>query len=317
MKIERIDTYVLNAPLGPERFYWSQRCADERTSLLVRIVTDAGLVGWGESGVSMPVEHAAAFVHDVAAPRILGQDARATEPLWHDLYSFSRDFGRKGTPIDALSGIDIALWDIRGKEAGRPIFALMGGAFRERIRSYATGLYYRGEDVCDVASAIAQVRDEARGYRARGFSAIKAKVGLLPVREDSKRMEALRDEVGDDFLLMADANHAYNFHSAVRMGQALEALDFFWFEEPLVPEDIQGCAALRQKLSIPIATGECEYTRYGMLDLLRAGAADILQPDICACGGLSEGQKILALPITPPSVCTPGVAGSLSPLRCS
>lgn len=295
MRIDRIETFVLKAPLGAERFYWSQNCATERASLLVRISTDSGLVGWGEAGVSMPVEHAAAYIHDIAASRVLGRNALETEPLWHELYAYSRDYGRKSTPIDALSGIDIALWDIRGKEAGRPVYALMGGAFRDTVRSYATGLYYRGDDVRDVASAIAQVRDEARGYADRGFTAIKGKVGLLPIRDDIKRMEAVRDEVGDDFLLMTDANHAYNFHSAVRMGHALEALNFHWFEEPLVPEDIEGCAELRRKLSIPIATGECEYTRYGMLELLKAGAADILQPDISACGGLSEGQKIIAL----------------------
>lgn len=295
MRIDRIETFVLKAPLGEERFYSSQGSFAERVSLLVRVTTDSGVAGWGESGVSMPVEHVAACIHDVLAPRLLGRNPLQTEPIWNELYCMSRDYGRKGTLIDALSGLDVALWDIRGKDVGQPVHALMGGAFRDRVRSYATGLYYRGEDVRNVADQVARVRDEAQEYVSRGFTAIKGKIGLLSIRDDIKRMEAVRDEVGDDFLLMTDANHAYNFHSAVRMGKALEALEFHWFEEPLVPEDVEGCAALRRKLSIPIATGECEYTRHGMLELLKAGAADILQPDISACGGLSEGQKILAL----------------------
>ena len=295
MEIDRIETFVLKAPLGTERFYYSQCAVGERASLLVRVTADSGLAGWGECGVAMPVEHAAACVHDLFAPRVLGRDPLATEPLWHDLYSFCRAFGRKSTPIDALSGIDVALWDIRGKEAAKPVHALLGGAFRDRVRSYATGLYYRGEDVTDLPSALAQVREEAQGYLDAGFTAIKAKVGLLPIPDDIRRMEALREVVGDGFLLMADANHAYNRHSALRMGHALEALDFYWFEEPLPPEDVRGCAELRRKLSIAIATGECEYTRYGFLELLRRAAADVLQPDLARCGGISEALRIHAL----------------------
>ncbi|NOY82535.1 MAG: mandelate racemase/muconate lactonizing enzyme family protein [Kiritimatiellaeota bacterium] len=302
MRIDRIETFVLKAPLGTERFYSSQGSFHERTSLLVRITTDDGHVGWGESGVSMPVEHVAAYIHDVAALRLLGRDPANTEAIWFELYSSSRDFGRSGTPVDALSGIDVALWDIRGQAAGLPIHALAGGAHRDRVRCYATGLYYRGEDVRDLASAVGQVRDEALGYVARGFTALKGKVGLLPLPQDIKRMEAVREAVGDRFLLMTDANHAYNRHTARRMGQALEALDYYWFEEPLVPEDLEGCAALRRELSIAIATGECEYTRYGYRRLLQADAADIVQADISACGGFSEGLKIHALTA---AFCTP------------
>lgn len=296
MRIRQIDTYMLAAPLeGSERFYSSQAAFGARTSLAVRITTDSGVQGWGESGVSMPVPHVAGYIHDVLAARVLGKDALATEPLWHELYAFSRDFGRKATPIDAMSGIDIALWDVRGKEAGKPVHALMGGAFRERVRAYATGLYYREEDLRDPAGAAERAAAEARGYVDKGFSAVKGKIGLLPFEYDVRRMEAVRNVVGDSFLLMTDANHAYNRPVARRMGRVLEDLGLFWFEEPLVPEDIEGYCELRGHLSIPIAAGECEYTRYGMLDLLRASAVDILQPDISACGGLSEGQKILAL----------------------
>jgi len=295
MKIDRIETFLLKAPLGSQRFYSSQCAFPERKSLLVRVSADSGLTGWGECGQYGPAEHVAAFIHDVLAPRALGRDPLAAEPLWHDLYSFSRDFGRKSAPIEALSGLDVALWDIRGHEAGKPIHALMGGAFRERVRSYATGLYYRGADVEDLPAALDQIRDEAQAFLEMGFTAVKGKIGLLSVESDTKRMEAARSVVGDEFLLMADANHAYNRHTALRMGEALEALGFYWFEEPVAPEDLDGHAALRRKLSIAIATGECEYTRYGFLEILRKQAADILQPDLSAAGGLSEGLRIYAL----------------------
>lgn len=295
MRIASIETFCLKVPLGAERFYYSQSVIGERTCLLVRLTTDTGLAGWGECGVSMPVEHVATYIHDILAPRVLGKDALAPEPLWNELYTFSRDFGRKSTPIDAMSGIDVALWDIRGLHFGVPISTLLGGACRDCVRSYATGLYYRGEDVQNISEAIAILRDEAQRYLDMGFTAIKGKIGLFSVRDDIRRMEVLREVVGDDFLLMTDANHAYNRHTARKVGEALSALDFFWFEEPIVPEDIQGCAELRRQLQVAIATGETEYTRYGFLELLKADAADILQPDISACGGISEVMKIYAM----------------------
>ncbi len=296
MRIDRIESFILKAPLaGGQRFLSSQGAFQQRTSLVVRLSTDDGLQGWGEAGVSMPVEHVQAYLHDVLAARVLGRDPEASEPLWHELYGFARDFGRKGACMAAVSGVDIALWDLRGKAAGRPVHALMGGAYRERVRAYATGLYYREEDLRDVDGAVARVRAEAQQYVAQGFTALKGKIGLLALRDDIRRLETLRETAGDRFLVMADANHAYTFASAVKVGQVLDRLDFHWFEEPLVPEDLPGYAALRRKLVTPLAAGEGECTRYGMLDLLRGEAVDILQPDLALSGGLSEGQKIVTL----------------------
>jgi D-galactarolactone cycloisomerase len=310
MKIDRIETFLLKVPLGKERFYSSQLAFPERSSLLVRLTTDAGIVGWGECGQWGPGEHVATCVHDLFAPRVLGRDPLAGEIIWNDLYTYSRDFGRRGTPIEAISGLDIALWDIRGREAGKPIHALLGGAFRDRVRPYATGLYYRGEDVEDLPSALAQLKDEAQGYVEKGFTAIKGKIGLLSIRDDVRRMETVRQAVGGDVLLMTDANHAYTRNSALKMGKALEALDYHWFEEPVLPEDLEGHAALRRQLSIAIATGECEFTRYGFLEILRHDAADFLQPDLCACGGLSEGMRIYTLATAYNTPLRPHVWGS-------
>ena len=296
MQIDRIETFVLQAPLsGGQRFYSSQAPFSVRNSLIVKITTSDGAIGWGESGVSMPVSHLATYIHEVLAPRLLGVEADQINPIWHDLYGFSRDFGRKGASVDALSGIDIALWDLRGKVLDSSVHALMGGAHRSSVRAYATGLYYHPEDLSDADGAVARIRDEAARFLDSGFSAIKGKVGLLSLENDIRRMTAVREVVGDGFLLMTDANHAYNRHTARRMGETLQDLDYYWFEEPVVPEDIAGCAQLRQQLSIAIAGGECEYSRWGMRDLLEAEAVDILQPDLSACGGLSEGRNILAL----------------------
>jgi D-galactarolactone cycloisomerase len=296
MRIERIETFILKAPLaGGQRFLSSQGIFQQRTSLLVRITTDAGLSGWGEGGVSMPVEHIQTYLHEVLASRLLGRDPEATEPIWHELYGFARDYGRKGACVAAISGVDIALWDLRGRAARRPVHALLGGGFRDRLRAYATGLYFTEADLADPAGAAGRVRDEVQRYVAQGFTAIKGKIGLLSLSDDIRRLEALREAAGDRVLVMADANHAYTFASAVKVGQVMDRLDFHWFEEPLVPEDIHGYAELRRKLATPLAAGEGECTRYGMLELLRADAVDILQPDLALSGGLSEGQKIAAL----------------------
>lgn len=296
MNIDRITTYECKAELDAgERFYSSQGFFQERTSLVIRIDTDDGLTGWGESGVSMPVAHLATYIHEVLAPRVLGRDASETGPIWQDLYTFSRDFGRKGACVDAMSGIDTALWDIKGKAAGKPIHALMGGAFRKRVRAYATGLYYREGDLDDPAGAAERGAEEANAHIGAGFSMLKAKIGLLALKDDIRRLEAVRDAVGPDVILMADANHAYNRVNARHMADALARLECYWFEEPLVPEDIAGMAELRRQVTVPIAAGECEYTRFGMHELLRADAVDLLQPDISACGGLTEVQRIVSL----------------------
>lgn len=295
MKIATIETFLLKAPLGKDRFYWSQRSCPERNSLLVRIRTDAGIEGWGECGQYGPGEPPAAFVNSVLAPRLIGKDPLQISVLWEDMYTSLRDFGRKCAGIEAVSGIDVALWDIAGKHFQKPVYELLGGAFRTKVRAYATGCYYRGEDVRDYRSALPALRDEAKGYVDAGFSALKGKIGLLSIEEDTERVEAIREAVGNDILLMMDANHAYNFHSARRMGKALESLDVLFFEEPVVPEDLDGYARLRQSLDLAIAGGEDEYTRFGFLELFRKGCVDIAQPDVCCAGGLTEVKRIEAL----------------------
>lgn len=295
MKITAVKTFIVRVPLGQERFWSSQYAFPERTSTLVRIEADAGLVGWGEGGQHGPGEPVASCIDSVLAPRIIGDDPREHGRIWEQLYGTTRDFGQKGVYIDAISAIDIALWDLTGQALGEPVHRLLGGAFRDSVTAYATGCYYRGEDYMDTKASIAGLVEEARSYADAGFRILKTKIGLLPVEDDLERMAAVREAVGSKCVLLADANHAYNTPTAIRMGRGLERLDFRWFEEPVTPEDREGYRTVRQALSIPIAGGECEFTRYGFRDLFLGGCVDIAQPDICATGGFSEWLKIRAL----------------------
>jgi D-galactarolactone cycloisomerase len=192
-------------------------------------------------------------------------------------------------PIQALSALDIALWDIAGKVHGQPLYQLLGGAFRERIPVYGYGMML--ERVPDLA---ARFRDESAGLVERGFQAVKMKVGL-GWREDIKLVEAVRQGIGPETRLMVDANHAYTLAEAMPFGRALEDYDVHWFEEPVAPEDRAGYLELRQALDVNIAGGEAEFTRWGFRDLIEGRCVDILQPETCALGGVSEYQKVLAL----------------------
>jgi D-galactarolactone cycloisomerase len=282
MKITNIRAHVLEAPLS-QPFAYSRAWYSRRTSLVVEIETDQGLVGWGEC--YGPARINAAVVRELSG-FLIGQDAMRSEFLWHEIYARYRDHGQKGVIIQGLSGIDIALWDLKGKFLRQPVHRLMGGPIRSTVRAYATGLYRREDG--DPAAYLAE---EAVQYRDQGFSAVKLKVGF-GVEEDVRVTHAVRDAIGPKTALMIDANHAYDSVAAIRLGRQIEDLDIGWFEEPVPPEDVDGHLRVKSALSIPIASGECEFTRYGFRELLERRAVDIVQPDTCAAGGLSECKKI-------------------------
>jgi D-galactarolactone cycloisomerase len=217
---------------------------------------------------------------------LVGADPLRSEFLWHDLYARYRDHGQKGVMIQGLSGIDIALWDLKGKIFGQPIHRLMGGPIRTRVKAYATGLYRRQRE--DTAAYLCE---EAAEACALGFTAIKHKVGF-GVAEDADLTRAIRETIGPKVALMVDANHAYDAVAAIQLGRMIEQYDIGWFEEPVPPEDIDGSLQVKAALTIPIASGECEFTRMGFRPLLERRAVDYVQPDICAAGGLSEAKKI-------------------------
>lgn len=309
MRIDRIETFILRVPLGDKTFYSSQASFPERNSLLVRVTTDGGLVGWGEGGQYGPPGPVASCVNDVFAPMLRGR--RADEPLKiaDELYAFSRDFGQKGAYVEAISAIDIALWDLWGQALGQPVHALLGGAVRGSVKAYATGCYYP-EYFDDHARLLRELEQEAGTYLGQGFDILKMKVGLLSVERDAERLRVVRETVGDDVKLLVDANHAYNVTTAIRMGRALEEHDVLWFEEPVVPENKAGYRRVRDAVTVPVAGGEAEFTRYGFLELFQHECVDIAQPDLCVCGGVSEWQRIQTLASAYGVLVVPHVWGS-------
>ncbi|OSI71056.1 mandelate racemase/muconate lactonizing enzyme family protein [Bradyrhizobium canariense] len=300
MKITGARTHILQAtlsqPLASSRAWY-----DKRTAMLVEIETDQGIVGWGEC--YGPARITAAVVESVV-PWLIGQDPLRTDYLWQMIYAGLRDHGQKGVVIQGLSGIDIALWDIKGKHFGVPVQQLLGGARRTEFVAYATGLLRRKTD-----DQIRSLAEEAAGYVAEGFSAVKLKVGF-GVEEDAVTTRAIREAIGPTAMLMVDANHAYDCVAAIRLGRMIEHHDIGWFEEPVPPEDVAGYLAVRSALSIPIAGGECEFTRFGFRDLFVSRALDIAQPDTCAAGGLSECKKIADMAEAFGVRCNPHVWGT-------
>ncbi|QPF82340.1 mandelate racemase/muconate lactonizing enzyme family protein [Bradyrhizobium genosp. L] len=282
MTIKAIRTHILEAKLS-QPFAYSRAWYDTRTAMLVEIETSDGLVGWGECYGPARIT---ATVVDGIAPWLIGEDPLRTDVIWRQVYSRLRDHGQKGVVIEGLSGIDIALWDLKGKHFGVPVHRLLGGAERTEVQAYATGLYRRKS-----GDPLRYLPEEAAGYVAEGFRAVKLKVGF-GITEDAAVTAAVRAAIGPDVALMVDANHAYDAVAAIRLGRMIEPHDIGWFEEPVPPEDVAGYRAVRAALTIPIAGGECEYTRLGFRDLLASRAIDIIQPDICATGGLSECKKI-------------------------
>ncbi|APG63532.1 mandelate racemase [Sphingorhabdus lutea] len=288
-KIAQIRSHVLQYELDEELGY-SQQYYTKRTAHLIEVITEDGISGWGESFGGNNVALAnKVIVERVIQPMILGMDVLDREVIWHKAYNLLRDHGQKGMPIQALSGIDIALWDLAGKYHNLPVYKLLGGAFRKEIPVYGYGMML--QQVPDLAERFAA---ESAAIVDAGFSAMKMKIGL-GVKEDVKLVEAVRHSIGADIGLMVDANHAYTTREAIPLGREFERLGINWFEEPVAPEDHAGYRALCQALDINIAGGEAEFTSFGFRDLIAGHCVDILQPEVCALGGITEYLKVLAL----------------------
>lgn len=291
MKITKITSHVLQYDL-PDVLGYSQQYYTKRSAHLVEVETDEGITGWGECfGPGNVAIANAGIVEKVIQPLLLGEDPLAREVLWNKVYNLLRDHGQKGMPLQSLSGVDIALWDIAGKVAGLPLSKLLGGNFRDRVSVYGYGMMLRPEPVNEL---VPRFRDEAAAIRDMGFNATKMKIGLGP-KDDVLLATAVRDGVGAEFRFMADANHCYTTSDAFYVGRALEELDAYWFEEPVAPEDLEGYRDLRAGLKVNISGGEAEFTRWGWRALLEARGLDIAQPEVCALGGITEYLKVLAL----------------------
>ena len=291
MKITQIQSHVLQYDL-PEELGYSQQFYARRTAHLVEISTDEGITGWGECFGPGPIAVAnKGIVEGVIAPMILGMDPLDRDVMWHKVYNLMRDHGQKGMPMQALSGVDIALWDIAGKVMGQPLYRLIGGAHRDRVRAYGYGMMLKRESVDD---HVARFRDEAAAILDMGFVATKMKTGLGP-QADLRLCQAVAEGVEGKGLFMVDANHCYTTSDAFYVGRALDEMGAYWFEEPVAPEDLDGYRELRAGLKVNISGGEAEFGRWGWRAILENRGLDIAQPEVCALGGISEYLRVLAL----------------------
>ncbi len=274
-----------------------------RASCIVEISTDEGITGWGECYGPAAVNKT--IIETQYRQRVIGRDPFDVEVVWEDLYNRIKDYGLTGMTIAALSGIDIALWDIIGRAVNKPMHKLIGGAHRTEVTAYATGLYF-----IDMDHLVEEAVEEAREYVEQGFQAIKMKIGLGDPKLDLRRVAEVREAIGPDVKLAVDANHCFTVPQAIRLGRAMEPLDILWFEEPISPEDHDGYVEVTRALDMAVAGGENDFTRWGFRDVIARKAMDIVQPDVCAAGGISECRKIAALASAHGVECVPHAWGS-------
>jgi D-galactarolactone cycloisomerase len=291
VKITQVRAHVLRSALE-QPFAFSQGWVSSRGATLVEVQTDEGVTGWGEALCQglQPPEIAAAAINHALKDLALGHDPLQPEVLWHRMYHHTRDYGQKGAVVGAISGIDIALWDICGKARKEPVATLLGGMFRTKVEAYATGFYRikgKGE--------AARLTKEFETHSANGFRALKIKLGF-GVDDDLEVMRSLKNVLKKQEV-MIDTNHAYGVAEAIRLGRELEDMGWRlrWYEEPVVQEDLDGYAEVRRALATPIAGGENEYTLFGFRNLLASRGLDIAQPDICIAGGFTGCRHIVAL----------------------
>lgn len=256
--------------------------------VLVEVTSDQGTVG--QSYVfAINGDRLRSFdemIAGLADFAVVGSDPYDTEGIWHRLWAEINPTGHKGVTISAMSALDVACWDLVGRSHGLPLHK-MWGACRSSVRTYASsGLW--------LSSSIDELVAEAASFVEQGFTAMKVRLGSQRATEDVARVRAVREAVGPDIDLLADANQKFTPKQAIRLGRMLDGFDLVWFEEPVPAYDLKGHAQVRDALDVPIASGETEYTRYGMQAMIEAGSADVLMPDLQRIGGYSEFHKASA-----------------------
>ena len=285
MKITRVEPYAISIPL-PVPVSDAVRRITHRDHYMVRLHTDTGLTG---DGFSLGYDGSLAMVSLTTAifePILTGAGAFDSEYLWSEMYRQSIQAGRRGAALRAISAIDIALWDLRGKAFGQPVMNLLGVQSR-RLRCYATGGYFR-----DGQTHQELVR-EYMNYFDQGFTAAKLKVGKFSAREDAARLGAIRKAAGDDVEILLDANGGWpDAPTAIAAMRRLEEHRPYWIEEPVRADNLEAMSRIAAALDTPVATGELEATRWAFAELFTRRAADILQPDATVVGGVSEWLKV-------------------------
>ena len=305
MKITRVEATWLQVPIPEDRQHVSDfGRATTFDTALVRVQTDAGITGVGEAKVSAgsPGDYhgVVAIINDEFGPGLVGHDPRNITRIWEHLYSGTRAhyalarghvfpaMSRRGASISAISGIDIALWDILGKSLNAPVWQLLGGRKSECMPAYASGGWANAQ----------QIGAQLEGYVGQGgFKAVKMRVGVFDgsPTASAERVVAARAALGPGIDLMADAHGTYTVSEAKQFCHLVRDCNLAWFEEPVTADDKRGLAEVRASTHIPIATGESESTRFDFRDLIELRAADILQPDLGICGGITEAMRISAL----------------------
>jgi L-alanine-DL-glutamate epimerase-like enolase superfamily enzyme len=287
-KISKVDVHLVSSPV-PEGTADSTRKVETIGFVLVRITTDQGLEGIGVTYHEVGGEATRALIQHNMTPKLIGRDPLESEAIWQEFFHYLRGVGRKGLSFCALSAIDIALWDLKGKIANLPVCRLLGGNLT-RVPVYASGGWTSYDDD--------QLVDEMKSMVRRGFSHIKMKVGFgggTQPNRDVERVRKVREAVGPDIRILIDANNCFDAASAIKLANRIRDYDIFLFEEPVFADDIPGLAKFRRGTDIPLATGEHEYTKHGVRDLLLAEAADIVQVDGARVGGYTEMLKCAAL----------------------
>lgn len=288
MKIQEIHTIPLSAPLPVSIGRAQNFSYSSKNAALVKIITDEGLIGIGEALTPRGPKSVCAIIEEIIKPGLIGEDPVEIEVLWDRMYHMTRSLGcNKGFMMMAIAAIDIALWDILGKALGMPVYKILGGGFRKNIRGYASSLYFADRSADELV-------EQAKTFIRDGFTAIKLKIGA-GIEQDVENVKVLRKELGDSISLMVDANGGYDRFSAIKIGREFEKYNVFWFEEPISHEDIDGNAEVARALDMPLAAGECEFTRYSFKEILSRNAVDIIQPDVAKAGGFSECRKIACI----------------------
>lgn len=305
MRIKSVQARWVQIPIETSRQHVSDfgrlRTFD---AAILRIETETGIIGWGEGkNAAGSAGNYAALVHLLNhefGPRLVGRDASQITPIWEDLYSGTRraaaasrghslpELARRGLTIAAISAIDMALWDIRGKALDQPVWSLLGGRSADRLPAYASGGWADAEGIG--AQLLSYVEEG-------GFGAVKMRVGSMDgtPQNSAARVRAARQALGPSIELMVDAHGTFTVGDAKRFAAMVAECDLAWFEEPVTADDHAGMAEFRAATSIPVAVGESECTRFDFRDLVVARAADILQPDPAFCGGITEAMRIAAL----------------------
>jgi L-alanine-DL-glutamate epimerase-like enolase superfamily enzyme len=305
MNIAGVKATWVHVPIPPARQHTSDfgRIASF-DSVVVKIETDGGLVGWGEAkagvGSAASAYGLAEIINRDYAPLLVGQDPRDVSRLWDVMYNTPREgyavarghvlpqLGRRGLSISAIAGVDIALWDLLGKSLGAPVWRLLGGRRSVRMPAYASGGW------ADEAGIGAQLL----GYVDQGgFRAVKMRVGVMDgePHRSAARVRAARAALGPDVKLMADAHGTWTVSEAKAFCRMVEDCDLYWLEEPVTADDKTGLAEVRRASSVPISTGESEFTRHDFREIAELRAADVLQPDLAIAGGITEGARIGAI----------------------